>query len=134
EAALLAGLPQAPSAYNPVRNPKRAFARQRYIIDRMVENGFITEAQAEVARAETVQLRQSAREDHLPGEFAAEMARQAIVAQYGEAAYTRGLVVTTTIDATAQRAAYRAVRQGVLDYERRQFYRGPELFINLPQD
>jgi len=134
EAAVLAGLPQAPSAYNPVRNPKRAQARQRYIIDRMVENGYITPAQAQEAKAQPIKLRQPAREEHMAAEFAAEMARQAIVAQYGEAAYTRGLVVTTTIDSRAQQAAYRAVRQGVLDYERRQFYRGPELFINLPDD
>ncbi len=134
EAALLAGLPQAPSAYNPFRNPKRAYARQRYIIDRMVENGFINAAQAEQAKGQTIKLRPPVREDNLQGEFVAEMARQAIVAQYGEAAYTRGLVVTTTIDPRAQQAAYRAVRQGVLDYERRQFYRGPELFIDLPAE
>ena len=134
EAAMLAGLPQAPSAYNPVRNPKRARARQLYIIDRMVENGFITPDQAEQAKAQEIKLHRGAQEEGLHAEFAAEMVRQAIVAQYGEAAYTRGLVVSTTIDPRAQEAAYRAVRQGVLDYERRQFYRGPELFINLPED
>ncbi|MBX3611766.1 MAG: penicillin-binding protein 1A [Hydrogenophaga sp.] len=134
EAALLAGLPQAPSAYNPLRNPKRAQIRQRYIIDRMVENGFITAAQAEAAKKEVVQLKRPAKEDNLPAEFIAEMVRQAIVAQYGEAAYTRGLVVNTTIDPKAQESAYRSLRQGVLDYERRQFYRGPELFVSLPAD
>ncbi|NIM40883.1 MAG: PBP1A family penicillin-binding protein [Hydrogenophaga sp.] len=134
EAAMLAGLPQAPSAYNPVRNPKRARARQLYIIDRMVENGFITPEQAEQAKAQEIKLYRGAQEESLHAEFASEMVRQAIVAQYGEAAYTRGLVVSTTIDPRAQEAAYRAVRQGVLDYERRQFYRGPELFIDLPQD
>jgi len=134
EAAMLAGLPQAPSAYNPVRNPKRARARQLYIIDRMVENGFITPEQAEQAKAQEIKLYRGAQEESLHAEFAAEMVRQAIVAQYGEAAYTRGLVVSTTLDPRAQEAAYRAVRQGVLDYERRQFYRGPELFINLPED
>ncbi|MGX5649379.1 MAG: penicillin-binding protein [Hydrogenophaga sp. SCN 70-13] len=134
EAAMLAGLPQAPSAYNPVRNPKRARTRQLYIIDRMVENGFITAQQAEEAKAQEVKVHRGAMDDGLRAEFAAEMVRQAIVAQYGEAAYTRGLVVSTTIDPRAQEAAYRAVRQGVLDYERRQFYRGPELFINLPED
>ncbi|MBW0170648.1 MAG: penicillin-binding protein 1A [Hydrogenophaga sp.] len=134
EAAMLAGLPQAPSAYNPVRNPRRARARQLHIIDRMVENGFITEAEAEVAKAEQLKLRVVNNPDRPHAEFVAEMVRQAIVSQYGEEAYTRGLVVTTTIKANEQLAAYRAVRQGVLDYERRQFYRGPELFIELPED
>ena len=134
EAAMLAGLPQAPSAYNPVRNPKRARVRQLYIIDRMVENGFITPQQAEVAKAEEIKLHRGALDDNVHAEYAAETVRQAIVAQYGEAAYTRGLVVTTTINPRAQEAAYRAVRQGVLDFERRQFYRGPELFIDLPAD
>ncbi|WP_382161463.1 penicillin-binding protein 1A [Hydrogenophaga sp. ANAO-22] len=134
EAAMLAGLPQAPSAYNPVKNPRRARARQLHIIDRMVENGFITPEEAEVAKAEQLKLRALNPSNRPHAEFVAEMVRQSIVSQYGEEAYTRGLVVTTTIKANEQLAAYRAVRQGVLDYERRQFYRGPELFIDLPED
>lgn len=134
EAAMLAGLPQAPSAYNPVKNPRRARARQLHIIDRMVENGFITPEEAEVAKAEQLTLRATNPSNRPHAEFVAEMVRQSIVSQYGEEAYTRGLVVTTTIKANEQLAAYRAVRQGVLDYERRQFYRGPELFIDLPED
>jgi penicillin-binding protein 1A len=67
-------------------------------------------------------------------EFAAEMVRQAIVAQYGEDAYTRGLVVTTTIRSDDQQSAYQAVREGIMDFESRQVYRGPELFIDLPAD
>ena len=134
EAAMLAGLPQAPSAYNPIRNPKRARARQLHIIDRMVENGFITEAQAEQARAEPLKLRTPATSVGIPADYVAEMVRQAMVDQYGEEAYTRGLVVTTTVRSAAQEAAYKAVRAGILDYERRQFYRGPELFITLPTD
>ncbi len=134
EAAMLAGLPQAPSAYNPVRNPRRARARQLHIIDRMVENGFITAEQAETAKAEELKLRSLGNPDRLHAEYVAEMVRQSIVSQYGEEAYTRGLVVTTTLKAAEQRAAYRAMRQGVLDFERRQFYRGPELFIDLPKE
>ncbi len=134
EAAMLAGLPQAPSAYNPVRNPKRARARQLHIIDRMVENGFITEAQAEQARAEPLKLRTPTMSAGIQADYVAEMVRQAMVDQYGEEAYTRGLVVTTTIRSAAQEAAYKAVRAGILDFERRQFYRGPELFITLPAD
>ncbi|MDZ4397298.1 penicillin-binding protein 1A [Hydrogenophaga sp.] len=134
EAAMLAGLPQAPSAYNPIKNPRRARSRQLHIIDRMVENGFITAQEAEVAKAEELKLRPVGNSDKPHAEFVAEMVRQSIVNQYGEEAYTRGLVVTTTLKANEQHAAYRAVRQGVLDYERRQFYRGPELFIDLPAD
>jgi len=134
EAAMLAGLPQAPSAYNPIRNPKRARARQLHIIDRMVENGFITEAQAEQAKAEPLKLRTPTVTAGIQADYVAEMVRQAMVDQYGEEAYTRGLVVTTTVRSAAQEAAYKAVRAGILDFERRQFYRGPELFITLPAD
>ncbi|TNF63211.1 MAG: PBP1A family penicillin-binding protein [Burkholderiales bacterium] len=133
EAAMLAGLPKAPSAFNPLSNPKRARSRQLHIIDRMLENGFITSAEAEAAKAEKLRLR-SQTVERSRAEFAAEMVRQAIVAQYGEEAYTRGLVVTTTIRSDDQLSAYRSVRQGIMDFEARQFYRGPELFIDLPAD
>ncbi len=135
EAAMLAGLPKAPSAYNPVTNPKRARARQLYIIERMKENGFITLAEAEQAKAEELKLRSmgSVRSE-VHADYVAEMVRQAMVSQYGDEAYTRGLIVTTSLRAAEQEAAYRALRQGVLDYERRQIYRGPELFIDLPSE
>ncbi|MFN3611930.1 penicillin-binding protein 1A [Tepidimonas sp.] len=132
EAAMLAGLPKAPSAYNPISNPKRARARQLYIIDRMLENGFITEAQAQTAREEPLRLRRYDAEQAIHAEYIAEMVRQTIVERYGEDAYTAGLKVHTTIDPDLQRAAWRAVRQGIVDFERRQFYRGPERFIDLP--
>jgi penicillin-binding protein 1A len=132
EAAMLAGLPKAPSAYNPISNPTRARIRQLHIIDRMLENGFITAAEAEQARTEKLQLRQPGQQVRVRAEFAAEMVRQTIVAQYGDEAYTRGLLVTTSLRSDDQEAAYRAVRDGVLNFERRQFYRGPELFITLP--
>jgi penicillin-binding protein 1A len=134
EAAMLAGLPKAPSAFNPISNPTRARIRQLHIIDRMLDNGFITSAEAELARTEKLNLRQPGQQIRVHAEFAAEMVRQAIVAQYGDEAYTRGLLVTTSLRADDQEAAYRAVRDGVLNFERRQFYRGPELFITLPTD
>src|SRR5690606_18830086 len=92
EAAMLAGLPKAPSAYNPVANPKRATARQRYIILRMFENGFITEADHDQALAQPLKYRMPA-EVAVHAEFVAEAARQLVFAQYGEEAYTRGLNV-----------------------------------------
>lgn len=133
EAAMLAGLPKAPSAYNPISNPKRARIRQLYIIDRMEENGFISMAQAQQAREEPLQLRNSSNSNtRVHAEYVAEMARQLVFAQYGNEAYTRGLNVYTTLNAGEQEAAYKSLRQGIMDYERRQHYRGPEKFIALP--
>ena len=134
EAAMLAGLPKAPSAYNPITNPKRARIRQLYIIDRMLENGFITQEQALQAKSEELKLRPNHAQPKVHAEYVAEMVRQSMVSQYGDEAYTRGLVVTTSLQGSEQEAAYRAVRQGILDYERRQQYRGPEQFITLPAD
>ncbi len=134
EAAMLAGLPKAPSAYNPFANPKRARSRQLYIIERMEDNGFITREQARSAKAEPLRLRTSADKSILHAEYVAETVRQMVFAQYGAETYTRGLNVTTTLVADEQRAAYRALRQGIMDYERRQIYRGPEKFIDLPID
>ena len=133
EAAMLAGLPQAPSAYNPVSNPARATRRQQYIIDRMESNGFITEDQAETARKETLKLR-APTETTVHAEYVAESVRQLIFSQYGAETTTRGLNVYVTVDASDQAVAYRALRRGLLDYERRQVYRGPEDFIDLPVD
>ena len=132
EAAMLAGLPKAPSAYNPINNPKRARARQLYIIERMLDNGFITKEQAEAAKREELKIRTASTVQHTHAEYVAEMARQLMFAQYGPEIYTRGLHVHTTIRAEDQEVAYQALRRGILDYELRQHYRGPEKFINLP--
>jgi len=134
QAAMLAGLPKAPSAYNPVSNPRRARARQLYIIERMEENGFITEQQAEAAKQEALRLRHlDNAQRNIHAEYVAETVRQLIYAQYGDQTYTRGLNVYTTVRAELQEAAYQALRRGIMDYERRQVYRGPEKFIDLPQ-
>jgi penicillin-binding protein 1A len=134
EAAMLAGLPKAPSAYNPISNPKRARSRQLYIIERMEDNRYITAAQAQAAKTETLKLRSSADKKILHAEYVAETVRQMVFAQYGQDTYTRGLNVYTTVQSTEQMAAYRALRQGIMDFERRQIYRGPEKFIDLPAD
>ncbi|MFN6405888.1 MAG: penicillin-binding protein 1A [Limnohabitans sp.] len=134
EAAMLAGLPKAPSAFNPIANPKRARSRQLYIIGRMEDNGYITAKQASAAKAEPLRLRSSADKKALHAEFVAETVRQMVFAQYGEETYTRGLNVYTTVQSAEQMAAYKALRQGLMDYERRQVYRGPEKFITLPND
>lgn len=134
EAAMLAGLPKAPSAYNPISNPKRAKTRQLYIIDRMLENGFITPAQAASAKAEEVMIRSGANSSQVHAEYFTETVRQLIYAQYGDSTYTRGLNVYTTLKADDQVVAYQALRRGIMNYERRQVYRGPEKFISLPTD
>lgn len=133
EAAMLAGLPQAPSAYNPINNPKRAKSGQLRILDRMFDNGYITAAQRDAARVEVLHYRQPT-EVAVHAEYVAETARQLIFAQYGEAAYTRGLNVYLTLKSEDQQVAYHALRKGILDYERRQVYRGPEDYIDLPAD
>ncbi len=134
EAAMLAGLPKAPSAYNPIKNPKRARIRQQYIIERMLDNGFITAAQAEVAKSEVLHVKTAAMRTQVHAEYVAEMVRQAMFAQYGAETYTRGLDVRTTLVSAQQEAAYKALRRGIMDFERRQVYRGPEKFITLPKD
>ena len=132
EAAMLAGLPKAPSAYNPISNPKRARSRQLYIIERMEENGFITAKQATEAKAEPLRIRPNSDKGRIHAEYVAETVRQMMFAQYGQETYTRGLNVYTTLQSTEQIAAYQALRQGIMDFERRQVYRGPEKFIVLP--
>nr|WP_081708614.1 penicillin-binding protein 1A [Rhodoferax saidenbachensis] len=132
EAAMLAGLPKAPSAYNPISNPKRARSRQLYIIDRMRENGFITDEEAEAAKKEELKVKNGTHTTQVHAEYATEMVRQLMYAQYGDETYTRGLDVRTTIRSADQDAAYKALRRGIMDFERRQIYRGPEKFITLP--
>jgi penicillin-binding protein 1A len=134
EAAMLAGLPKAPSAYNPISNPKRARIRQQYIIERMFENGFITAEEAETAKQQVLQIKTAAARHQGHADYVTEMVRQAMFAQYGEETYTRGLDVVTTIIHADQEAAYKALRRGIMDFERRQVYRGPEKFISLPAD
>jgi len=131
EAAMLAGLPKAPSAYNPIANPRRATVRQLYILERMLDNGFITPEQRDQARQQPLRYRAPA-DVPVHAEYVAEAARQLIFTQYGEEAYTRGLNVYLTIDSGEQMVAYRALRKGIMDFERRQVYRGPEAYIDLP--
>jgi penicillin-binding protein 1A len=134
EAAMLAGLPKAPSAYNPVVNPKRARTRELYVLRRMHDLKFITDAQFKEAQDSPLIVRQTLRDNTAHAEFVAEMARQAIVETYGDESYTRGLRVYTTVRKADQDAAYAAVRRGVFEYDRRHGYRGPESFVTLPDD
>lgn len=132
EAAMLAGLPKAPSAYNPIINPQRARIRQRHIIDRMLENGFITDKEAEAAKSQELKVKSGASNTQVHGDYVAEMVRQLMYSQYGDETYTRGLDVQTTVRTSDQNVAYKALRRGIMDFERRQIYRGPEKFTVLP--
>jgi len=131
EAAMLAGLPKAPSAYNPMVNPKRARLRQQYVLRRMQELGFIDAAQQEAALKQTLVVKRDASEFAVHAEYVAEMARQIAAEQFPDDVYTRGLRVYTTILKNDQEAAYAALRRGVLDYDRRHGYRGAEAYVDM---
>ncbi|QID16785.1 PBP1A family penicillin-binding protein [Nitrogeniibacter mangrovi] len=134
EAAMLAGLPKAPSRYNPVVNPKRARLRQQYVLRRMRELGFITQAEMDAAAAEPFKAvavdKNEASTVH--ADYVAEMARQIAVEQFDDKAYELGINIITTITKKEQEAAYEGLRDGLLAYDRRHGYRGPERFIDLP--
>ena len=134
QAAMLAGLPQAPSAINPIANPKRASARQHLVLKRMLDLKYITDAQYKKAMQEDLHVIAPGQSYNGSAEYAAEMVRQAIFAQFKEETYTRGIVVTTTLVRAEQDAAYEAVRKNVLAYDQRHGYRGPEGFVALPRD
>lgn len=137
EAAMLAGLPKAPSSYNPVANPKRAKLRQMYVIRRMRELNYITDAQKDAAQVEALRVRRGGDDplqggdSYLRAAFVSEMARQMVVDRFPEDAYTRGYKVYTTILKEDQDAAYTALRKAVMDYDRRHGYRGPEAYLEL---
>ncbi len=134
EAAMLAGLPKAPSAYNPVVNYRRAKIRQEYILQRMRDLKMITPSQYQSAMIETLHVRGVGREFTTKADFATEMVRQMLISEYGDGIYTQGMTVITTIRKAEQDAAYSAVRKGIMDYELRHKYRGPEGYIKLPED
>lgn len=134
EAAMLAGLPKAPSLYNPVVNPKRAKLRQLYVLRRMHELNFIDDEEFMYAQQHPIAAIHGYREYAAKADYFAEMVRQAVYEKYQESSYTQGFKVYTTIRLADQNAAYKAVRDGVLEYDRRHGYRGPEGFISLPPD
>ncbi|MBB5017477.1 penicillin-binding protein 1A [Chitinivorax tropicus] len=134
EMAMLAGLPKAPSAYNPVANPNRAKQRQEYVIRRMREFKFISDEQMQLAKAEKLHVLRSPVTFSSDALYVAEMVRQVMYDRYKEAAYTQGFKVYTTVDKTHQDAAYAAVRKGIQEYDRRHGYRGPEATVEIAAD
>ena len=131
EAAMLAGLPKAPSAFNPVVNPKRASLRQQYVLRRMFELGFIDSAQHEEALKQALIVRRETNDYAVRAEHAAEMARQMAAERFPEDVYTRGLKVYTTLLKSDQEAAVASLRKGVIDYDRRHGYRGAEAHVDM---
>ncbi len=132
EMAMLAGLPQNPARHNPVVNPKRARQRQHAVLKSMRELDYITEAEYQKALVETLHINPKGQEYDTHAEYVAELARQVVYEELKEEAYTKGIVVTTTILKADQDAAYQSLRRNVLAYDQRHGYRGPEAVIDLP--
>jgi penicillin-binding protein 1A len=134
EAAMLAGVPKAPSSFNPIVNPRRAKARQEYILGRMRKLDLIDNAQFLAAMKEQIRVVGRPTDFGVDAQYVAEMVRQQVVSLYPDDAYSRGLTVFTTLRAAEQRAAQESVREGLLSYDRKQGWRGPEARINLPSE
>ncbi|MDS1139601.1 PBP1A family penicillin-binding protein [Pusillimonas sp. SM2304] len=136
EAAMLAGIPKAPSRFNPIANFERAKSRQLYVLGRMKNLGYLTEAEYEQARAQEIVIKSApgtpAGGYAIHGEYVAELARQLLYGVYQDNIYSRGFNVYTTVTSQDQEAAYDAVREGILDYTRRARYPGPEETLSLP--
>jgi penicillin-binding protein 1A len=131
EAAMLAGLPKAPSAYNPIANPRRAKIRQQYVLRRMRELSYISDSQYEHALKEPIVIKRELTEYSVNAEFVAEMARQIAAERFPDDVYTRGMKVYTTLIKAEQEAAYHSLRKGVLDYDRRQWLSGAESYLDM---
>ncbi len=131
--AMIAGLPKAPSAINPIANPTAAKKRRNHVLARMHELGFINKADYEEAIAAPIAAAYHGPKVEVNAPFVAEMVRSAMVSQYGNDAYTKGLRVYTTLDSKQQVAANQAVRQALLAYDRRHGYRGVEANLGKPE-
>ncbi len=125
EFAMIAGLPKAPSRYNPIYNPERAKLRRNYVLRRMHDNNYITQAEMVEAQAQPVHAKLTGARIDIEAGYVAEMARSFAIKKFGEAALKNGLTITTTLDSHLQDTANKAVRKGLQAYERRHGYRGP---------
>src|SRR5690606_3162409 len=130
EAAMLAGIPKAPSRFNPIANMPRAKSRQAYVLGRMHSLGYLTDEEYEEAKAQPIILKSApgtpAGGYAIHGEYVAELARRLLYSVYQDNVYSRGFNIYTTIHSKDQQAAYEAVRNGILQYTRRAVYPGPE--------
>ncbi len=126
EIAVLAGLPKAPTNYNPFQYPKRAISRQRQVLANMKRYKFITEAQYEKALATPLHFKSARETREFAADYVGEMVRQVMFERYKDSIYSSGMNVYTTISKDDQQAANKALMQGVLDYDQRHGFRGPE--------
>ncbi len=134
EAATLAGVLPAPSRYNPVRSSANAEMRRGYVLGRMLELDFVTQAEYEQAIAEPMVSQLHGAAVELPAPYVAEMVRREMLSRFGDATYTAGYQVVTTLDSRLQRAANYSLRNGLLEFTRRRGYRGPLATVELPDD
>lgn len=134
EAAMLAGLPKAPSAYNPVVNPTRAKTRQLYVLGRMKTLGYISDSVYQKAKTQRLPVKYSPQNFEAEAHHLAELVRRRMHEKYGDDIYVSGMKVYTTLRLADQKAALNGVRQGVLEFQRRRGYAGPEGKVNLPAD
>ncbi|MCP4489421.1 MAG: penicillin-binding protein 1A [Gammaproteobacteria bacterium] len=137
QAAMIAGLPKAPSKYNPVRNPERALIRRNHVLNRMYTLDYIDEQTYDLARVEPVTAELHATRTIADAQYVAELIRARLFEEYGEDAYKTGLKAYTSVDGELQQVANRALRQTLLDYNRRHGYRGPMNnidIVNLDED
>lgn len=134
EAAMLAGLPKAPSAYNPVVNPTRAKSRQLYVLGRMKTLGYISDSVYQQAKAQRLPIKYSPQNFEAEAHHLAELVRRRMHEKYGDDIYVSGMKVYTTLRLADQKAALNGVRQGVLEFHRRRGYAGPEGKVKLPTD
>ncbi len=130
--AMIAGLPKAPSIYNPIANPQRALARRNYALERMHALGSIDTATFQEALAQQDDARRHRSSSEVEAAYVAEEVRREMLRRFGEDAYSAGYRVYTTIDGRLQEAANRALRNGLLNYIRRHGYPGPEQHVKLP--
>ncbi|MEI2767096.1 MAG: penicillin-binding protein 1A [Nitrosomonas sp.] len=131
EAAVLAGLPKAPSTYNPISNPKRAKSRQLYVLGRLHKLKLISREELSTLEAQPIVVKKQSLVFATPADYVAEMVRQVIYDRFQEDAYSKGIRVYTTIRQQDQNAAYYALRKNLIEYDRRHGYRGPEGYIDL---
>ncbi|WP_443218220.1 penicillin-binding protein 1A [Pseudomonas sp. Gutcm_11s] len=124
--AMIAGLPKAPSRYNPLVNPQRSKERRDWILGRMLKLGAIDQARYQAAMAEPIDARHHVQPIELNAPYIAEMARAEMVGRYGSDAYTEGFRVTTSVPSSLQDAANRSLHDGLIAYDQRHGFRGPE--------
>ncbi|MDX9767359.1 MAG: penicillin-binding protein 1A [Ectothiorhodospiraceae bacterium] len=134
QTAMIAGLPKAPSRFNPVADPQRALARRNYVLGRMRDLGYIGDAELQAARQVPNTARVYGLSAELEAAYVGEMVRLEMVERFGEDAYTAGYRVHATVDGVHQQAANRALRAALLAYDERHGYRGPEAHVELPAD